>query len=47
MHHIGMVAEQVILYRLKSSVAHKLNKNQYAYQHNLSKTDTFLHATHD
>jgi hypothetical protein len=47
LHHIGKVAEDVILQRLRTAVADKIQRNQYAYQSGLSTTDALLHAVHD
>ena len=47
LHHLGKIAEQVILQRLKSGLGFKLNNNQYAYQQKRSTTDALLHIIHD
>ena len=47
LHHIGKVAEEIIPNKLRNAIGEKLNKNQYAYQKQLSTTDALLHAVHD
>ena len=47
LHHLGKIAEEVILQRLQSSLGDKLDKNQYAYQRNLSTTDALLDVIHN
>ena len=45
--HIGKVAEEVILRKLRIQIEHKLESSQYAYQQEKSTTDALLHVIHD
>ena len=45
--HIGKVAEEVILRKLKSEIGQKLESCQYAYQQKKSTNDALLHVIHD
>jgi hypothetical protein len=47
LHHLGKIAAEVILQRSQSSLGDKLDKNQYAYQRNLSTTDALLDVIHN
>lgn len=47
LHHLGKVAEEIILKRLRSSIGNKLQKNQYAYQAQISTVDALLHLIHN
>ena len=46
LHHIGKIAEHVILDKLKSSVECKLDKLQFAYRKGHSTTDALLNLFH-
>ena len=46
LHHLGKVAEEIILKRLRPSIGNQLQKNQYAYQAQISTVDALLHLIH-
>lgn len=47
LHHVGKLAEQIILSKLKSGVHGKINNCQFAYRENHSTTDALLTIVND